>query len=72
LFLRRGYIGTTMDAIAQAANVAPSPCTPPFGSQRAVLDRLIAVSLVGDEQPIPLLDREGPRVSCARRTRHVS
>ena len=32
-----------------------------FGSKRAVLDRLVDVSIVGDEQPIPLLAREGPR-----------
>jgi AcrR family transcriptional regulator len=61
LFTNRGYSGTTIDAIAAAASVAPVTVYASFGSKRAILDRLIAVSLVGDESPVPLLERQGPQ-----------
>jgi len=61
LFLRRGYMGATIDAIAQEAGVAVETVYAAFGNKRAILSRLIEVSLVGDEKPIPLLQREGPQ-----------
>jgi AcrR family transcriptional regulator len=61
LFLSRGYAGATMDAIAQEAGVAVETVYATFGNKRAILSRLIDVSLVGDEEPIPLLEREGPQ-----------
>ena len=61
LFLRRGYTGATIDAIAQEAGVAVETVYATFGNKRAILSRLIDVSLVGDEKPIPLLQREGPQ-----------
>ena len=61
LFLSRGYTGATIDAIAQEADVAVETVYATFGSKRAILSRLIDVSLVGDEQPAPLLQREGPQ-----------
>jgi AcrR family transcriptional regulator len=65
LFLARGYSGTTIDAIAAAAGVAPVTVYATFGGKRAILDRVIAVSLVGDEEPVPLLARPGPRATLA-------
>ncbi len=32
-----------------------------FGSKRAILSRLFELSLVGDDLPIPLLERRGPQ-----------
>ena len=61
LFLSRGYTGATIDAIAQEADVAVETVYATFGNKRAILSRLIDVSLVGDEQPAPLLQREGPQ-----------
>ena len=61
LFLSRGYTGATMEAIAQEAGVAVETVYATFGNKRAILSRLIDVSLVGDEKPIPLLRREGPQ-----------
>jgi AcrR family transcriptional regulator len=61
LFLRRGYTGATMEAIAQEAGVAVETVYATFGNKLAILSRLIDVSLVGDEEPIPLLEREGPQ-----------
>ena len=65
LFLVRGYSGTTVDAVAAAAGVAPVTVYAAFGGKRAILDRVIAVSLVGDEDPAPLLERPGPRATLA-------
>lgn len=61
LFTERGYTGTTIDAIAQQAGVATETVYAVFGSKRAILARLIEVSLVGDEEPVPLLERPGPQ-----------
>lgn len=61
LFQERGYSGTTIEAIAAAAGVATITVYAAFGSKRALLARLVEVSLVGDEEPVPLLEREGPR-----------
>jgi TetR/AcrR family transcriptional regulator, regulator of autoinduction and epiphytic fitness len=63
LFLSRGYTGATIDAIAQEAGVSAETVYATFGNKRAILSRLIDVTLVGDEQPIPLLQREGPQAA---------
>jgi TetR/AcrR family transcriptional regulator of autoinduction and epiphytic fitness len=60
LFITRGYSGATMEAIAQDAGVAVETVYASFGSKSAILSRLVGVSLVGDDEPIPLLQREGP------------
>ena len=61
LFVSHGYTGATMEAIAREAGVAVETVYAAFGNKRAILSRLIEVSLVGDEQPTPLLEREGPQ-----------
>lgn len=61
LFTERGYTGTTIDAIAQQAGVATETVYAAFGSKRAILARLFSVSLVGDEDLTPLLERPGPQ-----------
>lgn len=61
LFIERGYAATTIEAIAREARVAAVTVYSTFGSKKAVLMNVIDVSLVGDEAPIPLLEREGPR-----------
>jgi TetR/AcrR family transcriptional regulator of autoinduction and epiphytic fitness len=60
LFILRGYSGATMESIAQEAGVAVETVYASFGSKRAILSRLMGISLVGDDEPIPLLQREGP------------
>jgi AcrR family transcriptional regulator len=60
LFLERGYTGATIEAIAHEAGVAVDTVYGTFGSKWGVLQRLIEVSVVGDDEPIPLLDRAGP------------
>jgi AcrR family transcriptional regulator len=61
LFTERGYTGATIEAIAQAAEVAPETIYAVFGNKRALLARLIDISVGGDDEPIPILERPGPR-----------
>ena len=61
LFFERGYSGTTIDAIAQAAGVASETIYSIFGSKRKVLSHLMDISIGGDDQPIRLLDRPEPQ-----------
>jgi AcrR family transcriptional regulator len=57
LFIERGYEGTSIDAIAQRAGVAPETIYSIFGNKRAILSRVVDVAIVGDSDPIPLLAR---------------
>jgi TetR/AcrR family transcriptional regulator of autoinduction and epiphytic fitness len=61
LFFDRGYSGTTIDAIAQTAGVAPESVYAIFGSKRKILSHLMDISIGGDDQPIRLLDRPEPQ-----------
>jgi len=57
LFVERGYRGTSIDAIAQKADVAAETIYSNFGNKRAILSRVVDVAVVGDREPIPLLAR---------------
>jgi AcrR family transcriptional regulator len=57
LFIERGYMGTSIDAIAQKANVAPETVYSNFGNKKAILSRVVDIAVVGDGEPIPLLAR---------------
>lgn len=57
LFSRHGYSGATIEAIAQEAGVSPLTVFSAFGNKRTILARLLDLSVGGDEQPIPLLQR---------------
>lgn len=70
LFIERGYAGATIDAIAQSAGVAAETVYAAFGSKRAILSRLFEVSLVGDDLPISLLDRQGPQTAMSETEQH--
>lgn len=61
VFARRGYSGTTIEAIAKAAGVAAITVYSTFGSKGALLAHLVGVAVVGDQEPIPLLERSGPQ-----------
>lgn len=61
LFFVRGYSGTTIDAIAQAADVASETVYAIFTNKRNILSYLMDISIGGDEQPIRLLDRSEPQ-----------
>lgn len=58
LFFVQGYTATTMEAIADAARVSVETVYVAFGSKDAVLSGLIDVELVGDDEPVPMLERD--------------
>jgi AcrR family transcriptional regulator len=60
LFSERGYSGTTMEDIARSAGTAVQTIYTAFGSKRAILARLVEVSVGGDEATVPILERPGP------------
>jgi AcrR family transcriptional regulator len=57
LFVRDGYLGTTVAAIASEAGVAVQSLYLGFGSKLGVLSAALDVAIVGDDEPIPLLER---------------
>lgn len=61
LFTRYGYTGATIEAIAQEADVSPLTIFASFGNKVTLLTELVATSVGGDDQPIPLLQRPGPQ-----------
>jgi len=60
LFIERGYSGATMESIALQAGVAVETVYAVFSNKRTILSSLFGVSLVGDDEPTPLLQRQGP------------
>lgn len=56
-FCAHGYLDTTMAAIAAEAGVAVQTLYLSFGSKAAILAAAHDVAIVGDDQPVPLLDR---------------
>jgi AcrR family transcriptional regulator len=65
LFLANGFGATTVAALAERAEVAADTVYTTFGSKRGVLQALMDVRVVGDDEPIPLLDRAGPAAAAA-------
>jgi AcrR family transcriptional regulator len=57
LFLEQGYAAATLDQIAARAEVAVQTVYFHFGNKRTVLKEVMDVLAVGDDAPIPLLDR---------------
>lgn len=57
LFLRRGYFGATIEAIAQRAGVSPQTVYNVIGGKAAVLKAVYDVSLAGDDEPVPMVAR---------------
>lgn len=61
LFAELGYAGTTIEDIAREAGIAVQTVYASFGSKRAILTRLVEVSVGGDEAAVPILERPGPQ-----------
>ena len=58
LFVRDGYAATTINSIADAADVAVQTVYAVFGNKRTILDELRARAVAGDEARGPLRDRD--------------
>jgi AcrR family transcriptional regulator len=57
LLVRDGYLATTMSAIASQAGVAVQTLYLSFGSKVAILAAALDVAIVGDDEPVVLLQR---------------
>jgi AcrR family transcriptional regulator len=57
LFIADGYTATRLEQIADRAGVAVQTVYFHFGNKRTVLKEAVDVAAVGDDQPVPLLDR---------------
>ena len=58
LFLERGYAATTVAAVAADAGVSVETIYKAFGNKPGLLKSLFDVSIVGDDEPVPMLQRE--------------
>jgi AcrR family transcriptional regulator len=58
LFIERGYVATTINAIADRADVSSETVYSRFGSKRELLSQLVDVSIAGDVDARPILERE--------------
>lgn len=68
LFLERGYVGTTMAAIAKAAAVSHETVYASLGPKPAVFRHVVEAALsVGADEPVPPLERECAREMLAER-----
>src|SRR5215470_2435575 len=63
LFTEHGYPATTIEAIAEAAEVPLPTVYRLFGSKRALLTAILDTSFGGDDQPIEFADRPAPRAA---------
>src|SRR3954469_20889059 len=57
LFVATGYGTTTLEQIAERAGVAVQTVYFHFGNKRTVLKEALDVAAVGDDQPVPVLER---------------
>ncbi|MFD1811822.1 TetR/AcrR family transcriptional regulator [Rhodococcus gannanensis] len=58
LFTTTGYASTTIKAIAVEAGVAVQTVYFVFGNKRSILSALLDVSIAGDDDPVPTLERQ--------------
>lgn len=67
LFVARGYAFVTVASIAATAGVSAKTVYHLFGSKLGVLKEVMDIAFVGDDAPIPLIDRAGPQAVRAER-----
>lgn len=58
MFLNGGYAATTVAAIAAEAGVSVETVYKTFGNKPGLLKAVFDVSIVGDDEPVPMLQRE--------------
>ena len=57
LFLERGYVATTIDAISEHADVPPATVYRLFSSKLGILRALLDPSIAGDDEPLAVQER---------------
>ena len=65
LFLERGYGATTVEAISDRAGVPPATVYRLFSSKVGILKALLDVSIVGDDEDVPMQARPEVRALLA-------
>jgi AcrR family transcriptional regulator len=58
MFLHRGYAQTTIAAVAAAAGVSVETVYKAFGNKPGLAKAVFDVSVVGDDEPVPMMQRE--------------
>ncbi|MDQ3897158.1 MAG: TetR/AcrR family transcriptional regulator [Actinomycetota bacterium] len=61
MFLERGYAGTTVGAIAAEARVSVETVYKAFGNKAGLVKAVVDVAIVGDDEPVPMLQRDRVR-----------
>ncbi len=61
LFAAQGYPATSLAAVAQQASVSPDTIYKVFGTKLGLLRALMQQAVGGDDQDVPMLDREQPQ-----------
>lgn len=61
LFLEHGYAATTVSAIAGEAGVSVETVYKAFGNKPGLVKAVFDVSIVGDDEPVPLVERDRVR-----------
>jgi AcrR family transcriptional regulator len=56
--LENGYAATTIPAIAEEAGVSPQTVYASFGSKAGLFKRIVDVGIVGDEELVPVSERQ--------------
>lgn len=81
LFVDPGYAATPLTAIAAEAGVAIQTVYKIFGSKKDLLSALVDVTVAGDDEPVPLAERQfvadiqalpGARAKLARYAAHLA
>lgn len=57
LFLRRGYHGSTIEAVSKRAGVSPQTVYNVVGGKVALLKAVYDVAVAGDDEPVPVGER---------------
>lgn len=68
LFVERGYGATTLQEVADQAGVAVQTIYFTFRNKRTLLKELVDVTVAGDDEPTPTMERDWFRVAMAAPT----
>ena len=58
LFLDRGYAGTTIPDVAEASGLSVETVYKAFGNKPGLLKAAVDIAIVGDDAPVPMLERD--------------
>lgn len=67
MFVETGYAATTLGAVASAAEVSVETIYKAFGNKPGLVKAVFDVSVVGDDEPIPMMQREFVKRNMAER-----